>query len=582
MLKVKKHFYKKKRGITLISLVVTIIVILLIAGVAFTTLTGENSLISKAQSAIKKNKQATALEEFSLAWTALQADYHSYWAVDTGVAFSSLVTVDNLNKYTGDAGTVNSVVNSGDGTYIIEYSVNNKEKDVYLFLVDEKGNMKLLDGLNVVPSNANLQVVRNEEGIVQNHIKLKAVLTDIEGIVNWSISGNTNAVSLSSTTGNEITVTPRTNGIVTITATVTTEEGNYTDNCVITLTESEAIITVGELNVENETLNINTATTITTPNLNPGAATEILSWESSNTAIAAITPSNDGKSATIAGIGVGNATITAKAANGNSSSIDITVVDRVKVKFMANGIEHYSTEIERGEKILEENWPTDPTKTDFTFKGWYDSEVGGTQYTTSTEINDIITLYAKWQGEGYLGAAINIDKYGMRVKGYKSANYSGIWRLFYQDEDNTYIIAELTNTKYKPSSYYSSYTSGASVSTEGQNLNYKLKINGGFVSTNKNNGIKAIAWMTDTRSTSTWSTTYKDAGGMASYAIGSPTIELYVESYKATHPSSQAAITASSYEYTPKGMDSGLNTPDNYGIYGTKSWWLASPRRFNL
>ena len=46
---------KNKSGITLIALVITIIVLLLLAGVAIATLTGENGLITRAKQA-KKHK----------------------------------------------------------------------------------------------------------------------------------------------------------------------------------------------------------------------------------------------------------------------------------------------------------------------------------------------------------------------------------------------------------------------------------------------------------------------------------------------------------------------------------------------
>ena len=62
---------KNIKGITLIALVITIIVLLILAGVSIATLTGENGLLSKAQEAKKANDQAEEDELRKL--TAIEA-----------------------------------------------------------------------------------------------------------------------------------------------------------------------------------------------------------------------------------------------------------------------------------------------------------------------------------------------------------------------------------------------------------------------------------------------------------------------------------------------------------------------------
>lgn len=51
-----KRSYLKQRGITLIALVVTIVVLLILAGVSINALFGNNGIISRAQDAKKCNK----------------------------------------------------------------------------------------------------------------------------------------------------------------------------------------------------------------------------------------------------------------------------------------------------------------------------------------------------------------------------------------------------------------------------------------------------------------------------------------------------------------------------------------------
>ena len=54
---------KKNKGITLIALVITIIVLIILAGIALAALKGDNSIIAKANDATRKHKKATEEEE---------------------------------------------------------------------------------------------------------------------------------------------------------------------------------------------------------------------------------------------------------------------------------------------------------------------------------------------------------------------------------------------------------------------------------------------------------------------------------------------------------------------------------------
>ena len=64
--KMKKKL-KGRNGITLIALVITIIVLLILVGVTIASITGENGILGKAQSANEKNENATELEKVNLA-----------------------------------------------------------------------------------------------------------------------------------------------------------------------------------------------------------------------------------------------------------------------------------------------------------------------------------------------------------------------------------------------------------------------------------------------------------------------------------------------------------------------------------
>lgn len=58
--------YKGKKGITLIALVVTIIVLLVLAGISISMLTGQNGILSRTQEAKKENKKVQIKEKIEL------------------------------------------------------------------------------------------------------------------------------------------------------------------------------------------------------------------------------------------------------------------------------------------------------------------------------------------------------------------------------------------------------------------------------------------------------------------------------------------------------------------------------------
>ena len=65
-----KERVKGKNGITLIALVITIIVLLILAGVTIATLTGDNGILTKAQNAKTQNDKVTVKEKVDLAIAA--------------------------------------------------------------------------------------------------------------------------------------------------------------------------------------------------------------------------------------------------------------------------------------------------------------------------------------------------------------------------------------------------------------------------------------------------------------------------------------------------------------------------------
>jgi hypothetical protein len=121
----KKH--SNKRGITLIALIITIIVLLILAGVSFSLAIGENGVITKAQNASEASKQAQIQEDIQTAYataiaegydlsnsdeimtkikTELEDDYGTVSIVSQDNGY--LVTVDGKSYFVSDKNTSNS------------------------------------------------------------------------------------------------------------------------------------------------------------------------------------------------------------------------------------------------------------------------------------------------------------------------------------------------------------------------------------------------------------------------------------------------------------------------------------------
>lgn len=85
---------KNNKGITLISLVVTIIVLLILAGVSIAMLAGDNSILSRASDASEKSALSTTKELIVVAVNEALAEHNAlvYAENDTSKELSTLLT----------------------------------------------------------------------------------------------------------------------------------------------------------------------------------------------------------------------------------------------------------------------------------------------------------------------------------------------------------------------------------------------------------------------------------------------------------------------------------------------------------
>lgn len=73
---------REQKGITLIALVITIIVLLILAGVTIAMLAGENGILGRATDSKGVNAEAQAVEKTKLAYMAVRTEIASQQAID--------------------------------------------------------------------------------------------------------------------------------------------------------------------------------------------------------------------------------------------------------------------------------------------------------------------------------------------------------------------------------------------------------------------------------------------------------------------------------------------------------------------
>lgn len=93
---------KNQRGITLIALVITIIVLLILAGVSIAMLTGENGILTRADDAAEETAFATARENVANAINEAMTEYYGNTYADNGSTTISGEVSAALRALVGD------------------------------------------------------------------------------------------------------------------------------------------------------------------------------------------------------------------------------------------------------------------------------------------------------------------------------------------------------------------------------------------------------------------------------------------------------------------------------------------------
>ena len=292
---------KENKGITLIALAVTMIVLLIISGVTISYMTGENGIINQSK---ESKKFAGTVEEKEVLNTSV--------AAAVGKSSKSKVEENNLKKYlnqnVGDE-VKDYTLEKRDGYYSVTFTATGNEYAVW-----ENGTVQDMDEYQKTPY---LKLDPSELNALEtgSNQVIKAITNVNNPSIKWETS-NSNIVTIQKKSNTEITVTGKSNGSAVITAKMDKLE----TKCQVTVITSpkEIILSNTEITID---LSSGSKTVQITPTITPDSANKNITWTSSNTSIARVD-----EFGTITGISNGETTVTAKTVNGLTKICKVKVV----------------------------------------------------------------------------------------------------------------------------------------------------------------------------------------------------------------------------------------------------------------
>ena len=565
---------KNARGITLIALVITIIVLLILAGVTINALSGENGIITKSKEAKIKTEKSKTIEKINLA--ILTAMTKGDGDIDNATLREELEKEGLTVKTEGN----NLPWDVSDGKYI--------------YRINEDYTVEEVEGINLSKKEIKLASGENET--------ITATLTEgTTGKITWESS----APDIVKVENGKITAVGE-SGTATITAKV--EGTEYKATCTVKIIQKIATITAGniEMNI-GDTQKINVTTTPTE------GLIEDLEYTSGSPTIATV-----GADGNVKGIAEGTAVITIRGKNsGVSTTCTIKVTPKVTkiTKITASDL---TLEPGKTGKLTVTIEPTNQTEgvtytsgTQSVATVGEDGTVnalteGTTKITVKGKVSGVSTTCTVTVKSNKINGAIEVGEYE-KYYGKKVTNYTAggkTYRIFYIDTEGKFGDK---NTVYLKADWTANDTSLTTYTPSGTDLTTYKKLNPswaakrGSSTSSWNENEHAAAWLC---SPSKW-TTYCDTS-KANYAIGSPTAEMYVASYnQVSHTTGNYKLGTEYSSYSEPGyiyivnnlvlQNTGWFTRSNTLDYtgynsmycgknsstGDYDWWLASPSAYH-
>ena len=599
-----KSMPKTKRGITLIALIITIIVLLILAGITLNTLIGEGNIINVAGQAVEQSNIATKKTEIELE------------IVSEMLKEQGSITIEDIIEGLENAG----IINQGDGNPDNGQVKTQPDGYIYEITEDEKGNWEVVYiGKGEIEKVEVTIKVEVSTGTITNKVIMTVIGKSEEGIKSFTSSKGDNKTYAAGTKEIKEEIEITTNG--TYTFTVENNNGKTASKKITINNILEGII---QISADKTTpTKDNVKVTVVWPQGSESGIKEIKigngEWQTvtGDTSEVEVTTNctvqarvrNSTEEVTTASLIISNIDKTIPTVTATAGTETITEGDSKEISsyftYTANGTAEITsvvyTDTSNGNEVV--------TNTNTLVEGTHvikctvTKETGATASATKTIIveavkADIIdkTEIANNPSEYYGGEVTNYTT--------PSGDPNVKWRIFYADESNIYLIASdyvhydycptgaKGSTLYQNSDYrlsfdnvYNDYTGSASITDT--RITKWLQKYLAVAPTSTNTNIRAVAFMLDeTR----WSAMYANPS-YAEYAIGGPTLEMFVASYNKAHPEKPMYCSANSTGYyiswSNGGTDtyiSGLDTSESLYVISDTSkayaMWLGSPSAY--
>ena len=511
-------------AITLVALVITVIVLLILAGVTLNMVMGENGIFGKANNAKNKTEIAQYEEELRMCVLEIQTD-----EATKGTTFGIDTIRKNLNQKIQELQNTDDIeITSPEGNATIEGIYKG-----YEFTIDEKYVAKIGEKATGIRILTNIEPTGWTKGPVKATITIKSN----NGLAKIKPEGE-EEIKVS---GTEYTITKE----------------NITEN-----TTYKYEVTDSQGTTATKTVEINTIDTNAPADFS-------------------ITAENTAEGLKITGT-------TTDAESG------------------INKYEYYAKKSTDGNYTKYDSNPiTGLSSGTYSVYAIAYDKAGNTKQSNTVENVKILRTYSNVTAQ--MVASEPSKYYGLKVTNYTSTNGQNDWRIFYSDGTHIFLItgdyintAEtnrinsatgMTTTGYKAywSIVPSFQTVDSEVLTRFKATEYALQ-----------SGIANSKCVSTLLNSNNWSS-YKDSGNKAESAIGSPTVEMWMDSWNARYPGDKVyrkASTSTSYpgyyvgtstdptgSYSisssvmsaKEGYKNKLYYPHTSSYNSSNGYWLASP-----
>ena len=320
---------KKENGVSLLALVVTIIVLIIIAGAVIANIRGNSGIINQSANADKK--KLTSEEKEAVQWAAAQAVADE--TNKSGVIADKTKIQEKLNTYIGDADSKKfeyNIYGPGD-TYINKILT----ADIYVVKFQNTGNAYIIDETGNVRLDEDSSGIVDRDGVLINPGSISINREPTGKYYELKITSNTKDYKVTCSDESVLDVKKDKNGKILVENNKIFVRGKELGKATILVETSKekramSYVTVHqeptsiELTASGHILDISSAikSLQIKPTIYPSTANYKtgIKWTSSNNDIAVVD-----ENGFVTGISNGDVTITATTANGKSTKATITV-----------------------------------------------------------------------------------------------------------------------------------------------------------------------------------------------------------------------------------------------------------------